>query len=50
VDDAQTAAASTVIDADGRGLMVTFVDDDALQVAALVTVTLIPTGEVVPAV
>jgi hypothetical protein len=50
VDDAQTAAASTVIVADGSGLIVTFVLDDALQLAAVVTVTLIPTGEVVPAV
>jgi hypothetical protein len=50
VDDAQTAAASTVIDADGSGLIVTLVLDDALQLAAVVTVTLIPTGDVVPAV
>jgi hypothetical protein len=50
VDDAQMVAASTVIAADGRGAIITFVDDDALQLAAFVTVTLIPAGEVVPAV
>jgi hypothetical protein len=50
VDDAQTDAASTVIDAEGSGLIVTLVDEEALQLAAVVTVTLIPTGEVVPAV
>jgi hypothetical protein len=50
VDDAQTAAASTVMAAEGSGLIVTFVEELALQVAAVVTVTLIPTGDVVPAV
>jgi hypothetical protein len=50
VDDAQTDAASTVIAADGSGLIVTFVEELALQLAAVVTITLIPTGEVVPAV
>jgi hypothetical protein len=50
VDDAQTEAASTVIEDDGDGVIVTFAEDEDAQLAALVTVTLIPTGDVVPAV
>ena len=50
VEDAQTTAASTVMLAFGSGVIVAFVEDEALHVAAFVTVTEIPAGEVVPAV
>ena len=43
-------AASTVIAADGSGVTVTLVELDDAQLAEFVTVTLIPTGDVVPAV